>query len=448
MNVGKSLSAEKLPLVSIGFPVYNAGRYIREALDGLLGQDYQNIELIISDNASTDGTFEVCEEYAARDARIRLHRNDINMGSSKNVMRVFDLSRGDYFMWAAHDDQWDRTYVRKCVEMLERNPDAVLCCSELHFINEDGSVRWEWPYVNFETAGKSVAERFQDFASRMGWFAIYGLIRPQFLRQIPPFGDKFGADVVFFLELFLLGDVVKVPETLFYYRFPDKPKSVQQYLEALNPMNRSSVTKRPYTDLARGLLKVIARSQLDPTQKQQLEMDFVEILAFRNLGWRAELVKENPAKFAGASEADCYAIVQLLLFPERFKEQLPESRKVNIVAYALNDEQVVSCLLKYVEAFAPEDAIGLYVLAGHELERLQPLVIQALEAGGYDSDLVPDITLLDQPDHSDDVHGFLNAATMVLGAPEVLALASELGVSGFDVDSEAWIETARKRLAE
>ncbi|MEM4134638.1 MAG: glycosyltransferase, partial [Candidatus Micrarchaeia archaeon] len=79
------------PLVSIGMPVYNGERFIRQALDSLLAQDYENFELIISDNASEDKTPEICLEYAARDKRIRYYRNEKNMGAAWNFKRVFDL---------------------------------------------------------------------------------------------------------------------------------------------------------------------------------------------------------------------------------------------------------------------------------------------------------------------------------------------------------------------
>jgi glycosyltransferase involved in cell wall biosynthesis len=83
------------PLVSVGMPVYNGERCIRQALDSVLGQTYENLEVIISDNASTDNTAEICLEYAARDQRIQYHRNPVNLGVIANLPRVFELSSGD-----------------------------------------------------------------------------------------------------------------------------------------------------------------------------------------------------------------------------------------------------------------------------------------------------------------------------------------------------------------
>src|ERR1700737_2789384 len=93
-----------VPRVSIGLPVYNGERYLRFAIDSLLEQDYINFELIISDNASTDATQAICQEFADKDPRVRYYRNQTNLGASGNYDRVFELARGDLFKWAAHDD--------------------------------------------------------------------------------------------------------------------------------------------------------------------------------------------------------------------------------------------------------------------------------------------------------------------------------------------------------
>jgi glycosyltransferase involved in cell wall biosynthesis len=99
------------PLVSIGMPVYNGEKFIREALDSLLAQTFTDFELIISDNASTDNTEAICLEYAAKDARIRYVRQPENRGVLFNFQFVLDEARGEYFMWSAHDDAWDNRWL-------------------------------------------------------------------------------------------------------------------------------------------------------------------------------------------------------------------------------------------------------------------------------------------------------------------------------------------------
>ena len=99
------------PRVSIGLPVYNGENFLEFALDSILGQTFQDFELIISDNASTDATESICRRYAAKDSRIRYYRNPNNQGAAQNYNRVFALARGEYFKWAAHDDVCKPNYL-------------------------------------------------------------------------------------------------------------------------------------------------------------------------------------------------------------------------------------------------------------------------------------------------------------------------------------------------
>jgi glycosyltransferase involved in cell wall biosynthesis len=212
------------PLVSVGIPLYNAQRYLREALDSLVAQDYEAIELIISDNGSTDDTPVICREYAARDPRIHYERADHNRGAVWNFNRVFSRARGEYFMWAAFDDLREPSYVRRCVEMLAAQPSAVLCCTEVRFIDEAGCITEPDPRMRLaHPLGESRAARVRALASANFWVDIYGLIRSTALSSTRLAQPVWGFDVLLLLELCLRGDVLLVPETLFSYRtFADK----------------------------------------------------------------------------------------------------------------------------------------------------------------------------------------------------------------------------------
>ena len=127
------------PRVSIGMPVFNGADFIRSSVSSLLSQDYDDFELIISDNASTDETESICRELAASDARIRYHRNDTNVGAAGNYNKVFELARGEFFKWAAHDDECHPSMIRRCVAVLERAPDSVTMAYPLaELIDEHG----------------------------------------------------------------------------------------------------------------------------------------------------------------------------------------------------------------------------------------------------------------------------------------------------------------------
>ena len=118
------------PTVSIGMPVYNGEKYIREALDSLLAQIFTNFELIISDNASTDNTEAICREYAARDPRIRHVRQSESRGATANFQPVLDKARGAYFMWAAADNRWDGAWLGcPCETSRSKHGDVIVCAT-------------------------------------------------------------------------------------------------------------------------------------------------------------------------------------------------------------------------------------------------------------------------------------------------------------------------------
>src|SRR5713101_1663534 len=122
--------------VSIGVPVYNGERYLGAALDSLLTQTYEDFELVICDNASTDRSGEIAQSYAAKDKRVRYARNQKNLGAARNYRRTFELSSGAYFRWAPADDLSGPELLARCVEILDREPSVVLVNPKTSFIDE------------------------------------------------------------------------------------------------------------------------------------------------------------------------------------------------------------------------------------------------------------------------------------------------------------------------
>ena len=127
------------PKVSVGIPVYNGEDYLEEAIISLLNQTYQNIEIIITDNDSTDNTSKICEKYLEND-KIKYYKNKVNLGASMNWNIVLSKSRGDYFTWHPHDDVIQPKYIETCVRILENNKDVVLCHSKTAIIDENGNI--------------------------------------------------------------------------------------------------------------------------------------------------------------------------------------------------------------------------------------------------------------------------------------------------------------------
>ncbi len=206
------------PQVTIGLPVYNGERYLAETLDSLLAQTFTNFEIIISDNASTDGTENICREYAHRDDRIAYHRNAVNLGASENYNIVFHLARGQYFKWAAADDLIAQEFLARCVQVLEDDPQTVLSYSLTAEIDGHGHILREFPSKS-KSASPKTSERFYEIVCiSRPVVSIFGLIRTDVLRQTKLIGKYSGSDRPLLGELCLRGRFYEVPETLFFYR--------------------------------------------------------------------------------------------------------------------------------------------------------------------------------------------------------------------------------------
>jgi len=208
----------KIPLLSIGLPVFNGEKYLPYTLDSILNQTFSDFELIISDNASTDSTRDLCQKYAARDHRIRYHRNQKNIGATQNWYRVFELSSGKYFASVAHDDVYDPEYMQKCVDVLEKDPSVVVCYSKTKVIDETGKFVGNFD-VTVDTTSVSPHERLYNVI-KIDYLCIqlYGVMRSSALRNTKVFVGYYGCDRNTLAELCLLGKVKEIPEYLFFHR--------------------------------------------------------------------------------------------------------------------------------------------------------------------------------------------------------------------------------------
>jgi len=209
------------PRVSVGLAVFNGEDYIDEAIASLLAQTFEDFELIISDNASTDRTEEICRKYAAVDSRVRYSRNAENIGGVNNENLTFRLARGEFFRLAAHDDVCEPELLERCVEVLEQRPDVVLCHSAMVSIDADGT-RLGVRYGEEGTAERP-HERFRQLSYRYyPCEATYGLIRSSVLATTRLQQNYTGSDRVLLCELALHGPFHLVREELFQKRFHER----------------------------------------------------------------------------------------------------------------------------------------------------------------------------------------------------------------------------------
>jgi glycosyltransferase involved in cell wall biosynthesis len=177
-----SMKVPQTPKISIGMPVFNGELFIREALDSLLAQTFTDFELIISDNASTDGTEAICKEYAAKDRRIRYVRQSDNRGAVANFQFVLDEAVGEYFMWAAADDSRHPDFIKMAEWVLSAAPKVglVFCgVKTMNFLNGDST----YSLTGFATTKRKFL-RVLFRLSHVCPSLIYGLYRKETLSQI------------------------------------------------------------------------------------------------------------------------------------------------------------------------------------------------------------------------------------------------------------------------
>jgi glycosyltransferase involved in cell wall biosynthesis len=258
------------PLISIGMPVYNGARTLRRALDSVLTQDYSHFEVIISDNASTDDTAEICSEYVARDNRVRYYRSEKNMGLVWNFNRVLELASGKYFMWVAHDDDRLPSFISKCVESLEENNQAVLCAPYATGHVEEIDFPLHLNVMDSIVGISCVRTRFMEVMKNFPATAIYGLFRRSAMEKTRLFQNYNGADIVFVNELSLYGEFTQVPEVLFRYYGKMCRDCPSEALLTLNPDNRPPLLLFYFMIMYYNNIKAVLRSPLSFFYKIEL----------------------------------------------------------------------------------------------------------------------------------------------------------------------------------
>ncbi|MGC2203674.1 MAG: glycosyltransferase family 2 protein [Stellaceae bacterium] len=206
------------PLVSVGLFVYNGELFIEEALRSILNQTFTNLELIISDNASTDRTGEIAQTYAKSDDRIRYYRSEKNMGAGWNARRVYELATGKYFKWAAVDDFLEPDFLQRCVEILENDPDCVLAYAGTKQVDENGTFIKNY-VTPMMTDSENPVLRFREMILKSHMcYQIFGVMRTSALRQLPPQGIYVNGDGVLLARMALIGRFYEVPEHLLVSR--------------------------------------------------------------------------------------------------------------------------------------------------------------------------------------------------------------------------------------
>lgn len=216
------------PQLSIGLPVYNGRPYVEVAIKALLAQTFQDIEIVIVDNASDDGTWDLCERFAAQDSRVKLTRQATNVGAAANYNQAFHNSSGKYFKWATADDVCLPEFAEQCILELDRDPEVALCYPQTYLIDASGGNRR--PYEDgLRLNHASPSHRLDTMLRRIDLAnPVFGVFRREILAQTRLIGNYPMSDLVLLAEVALRGRFAESTERLFLRRMHPQ-QSIQKY---------------------------------------------------------------------------------------------------------------------------------------------------------------------------------------------------------------------------
>ncbi len=205
---------ESKSLVSIGIPTYNRTQQLKRAIESVLAQDYPNVEVVISDNASTDDTQALCEDLCRRDSRVRYVRQGANIGMAANHVEAFNHARGEFYMVLGDDDWIDPSYVSTCVRMLLADPEIAVVCGK-PFLYQSGRPLSEGIITTLlqRSGGERVLAYYKEVFDNV---PFYGVSRRELLATAPPMRSTMAGDWLYVASLAFLGKIKTVETTSVY----------------------------------------------------------------------------------------------------------------------------------------------------------------------------------------------------------------------------------------
>lgn len=269
------------PVVSVGLPVRNGGNYLQGAIDSVLGQDFGDFELIISDNGSTDETEAICRAAARRDARVQYHRQVTNLGSQGNFDFVLQAATGRYFKWLAHDDLCAPEFLTVCVAALKADPGLVLVHPSTVLIDANGDVTGGY----IDRLDSDSPDPVARFARWMQWGhhmcnPIFGLFPREVLTGFGPLAGYAGFDHVFLGQVALKGRVRRLPQGLLLRRVHPGMSSQARRGALATASWMSGITAKGlhfrHFRILRGFADAIWHSDLSPAERTRAAVAVVK----------------------------------------------------------------------------------------------------------------------------------------------------------------------------
>lgn len=280
------------PLVCVGIPTYDRPDGLKRTLDCIVGQTYENLEIIVSDNCSSNPEVQrVVRSFQKNDQRINYHIQPVNKGAAYNFQFVLQQATGEYFMWAADDDWWDTRFVEAAVAVLEADCNAVACWSDVLFHREDNALTWPEPYHLYNNPDLNSASKVTallKYHFQYGWYGIFALFKRDAIAKVFPrhAGESnlvFGSDVHVITEVLLAGRVLKLQAPYFHYS--TRKVSSADYHLARMPFGQGS-KENPYLAQLLEILNIVMGSNaLSAFEKISYYCRFLSTVLLNHTAW-------------------------------------------------------------------------------------------------------------------------------------------------------------------
>jgi glycosyltransferase involved in cell wall biosynthesis len=301
------LPASNAPLVTIGLPVYDSERHLPQSIESLLAQTYRDFVLVISDNASTDRTADICRRYARDDPRVRYFRNAVNIGLTGNFNRAFELNQSKYFKWSTADDFCAPDMLADAVAAMEADPSIVLCYPKTVIV--DGEGREQGRYEDkLHLMQDDPAERFLAVVKDIKLVNHHlGLLRADAIRCTQLFGKHVSADVGFIAEMSLYGKFFEVKKYQFYRRFHPESSSWNRGDEGQEArrFHAANVRRVPFNTWLyhRAFSRAVLRSPLGFAKKLRLLGRLGKLMYWDRKGLYEDIRRDVPRLFGGGNNS-------------------------------------------------------------------------------------------------------------------------------------------------
>ena len=294
------------PRISIGMPCYNSERWIPAAIESLLAQTFEDFELIVSDNASSDGTWDIVQRYAASDDRIRPYRNPENLGASANFNRVFELAHAPYFKWASSNDWCAPSLLDTCRAALDADPGAVLACPHAGMFTTVPGDGPDYPFGLDLRQGGPAARFVGSLAIRRN-IPMNGLIRSAALRRTELIRPYYGSDLVMISALALQGRLLELPQTLLFMRDTAETSTARMGADAVRRHYAPKSARRMTNQSVRnwlGYWRAVRDADLPVRQRLKLIGHLAKMARWRSRDVLAEAIGAMRGAWSGNTVPD------------------------------------------------------------------------------------------------------------------------------------------------